>query len=76
MGFGPFLGTAYDQLRLPEMEANSDYVDAYIPHATMYMVYWDENGNETNYNVIAYVSDWSEGSSYYCFIGGDNPLID
>ena len=72
--FEPFLGTAYDQLRLPEMEANPDYVDAYIPHATNDMVYWDENGNETNYNVIADVSDWSEGSGYYCFIGGDNPL--
>lgn len=72
--FEPFLGTAYDQLRLPEMEANPDYVDAYIPHATNDMVYWDENGNKIDYNVIADVSDWSASSGYYCFIGGDKPL--
>lgn len=72
--FEPFLGTAYDQLHLPEMENNPDYVDAYIPHDTNDMVYWDENGNEVKYNVIADVSDWGEGAGYYCFIGGDNPL--
>ena len=61
-------------MRLPEIEANPDYVDAYIPHATNDMVYWDENGNKIDYNVIADVSDWSASSGYYCFIGGDKPL--
>lgn len=72
--FEPFLGTLYNELNLPEMAANPDYVDAYIPNSTNDMVYWDEYGNEVQWNVIYDVSEWNQGSGYYCFIGGDNPL--
>lgn len=72
--FSPFLGTFYDELQSSDMEANPDYVDAYVPNGTNKLTYWDENGDEHEWNVIRDVSDWGESTGYYCFIGGDNPL--
>ncbi len=72
--FEPFLGTFYTQLQLSAMEENPDYVEAYVPNGTNDLTYWDEDGNEVDYQVITDVSDWNEGSGYYCFIGGDKPL--
>lgn len=72
--FEPFLGTLYNELNLTEMAENPDYVDAYIPNATNDMTYWDDDGSEIQWNIVYDVSDWSEGSGYYCFIGGDKPL--
>lgn len=74
MRFEPFLGTLYNELNLPEMAANPDYVDAYIPNATNDMTYWDTDGSEIQWNVIYDVSEWNQGAGYYCFIGGDKPM--
>lgn len=74
MRFEPFLGSFYDTLGLWEMEANPDYVDAYIPSSTNDLTFWDEDGNQVDWHVITDVSDWATSSKYAAFIGGDKPL--
>ncbi len=74
MRFEPFLGSFYDTLGLSEMEADPDYVDAYIPTSTNELVFWDEAGARYDWQVITDVSDWARGSKYAAFIGGDKPL--
>ena len=74
MTFYPFLGTFYDSIRDPAMEANPDTVTAYIPNGTNQMTYWDEEGVEHPWHVITDVSNWNKGSGYYCYIGGDRPM--
>ncbi len=70
----PFLGTFYDTLVNPDMEANPDTVTAYIPMGTNTMTYWDEEGVEHPWKVISDVRNWNRSSGYYCYIGGDRPL--
>lgn len=72
--FEPFLGSFYSELKNPDMENNPDYVDAYIPHGTNDLVYWDPAGNRIEWNVIKDVSGWNKYSKYCCFIAGDKPL--
>ena len=74
MRFEPFLGSFYDTLGLWEMEANPDYVDAYIPSGTNDLEFWDEEGNHYDWHVITDVSDWATSSKYATFIAGDKPL--
>lgn len=74
MTFDTFLGTFYAELGNTDMEANPDYVDAYIPNSTNDMVVWDTDGNEIQTNVVTDVSDWNIYSKYNCFISGDRPL--
>ena len=74
MTFDNFLGTFYAELGNPDMEANPDYVDAYIPNSTNDMVIWDTDGNEIETNIVTDVSDWNIYSKYNCFISGDRPL--
>ena len=74
MRFEPFLGSFYDTLGLWEMEANPDYVDAYIPSSTNELTFWDEDGNQVDWHVITDVTDWATSSKYAAFIGGDKPL--
>lgn len=74
MRFEPFLGSFYDTLGLWEMEANPDYVDAYIPTSTNELTFWDEDGNQVDWHVITDVTDWATSSKYAAFIGGDKPL--
>ena len=74
MRFEPFLGTFYSELENADMEANPDYVDAWVPNSTNDMVIWDEEGNQMDVNVITDVSDWNIYSKYMCFISGDRPL--
>ena len=74
MRFEPFLGSFYDTLGLWEMEANPDYVDAYIPSGTNDLEFWDEEGNHYDWQVITDVSDWATSSKYATFIAGDKPL--
>ncbi len=71
--FSPFLGTYYSELQLDSMAANPDTVYAYAPKSTNDMQYMDENGNMVDWRIIQDVSDWTESSGYYCFIGGDKP---
>jgi len=72
--FDNFLGTFYAELGNADMEANPDYVDAYIPNSTNDMVIWTEDGEEVETNVVTDVSDWNIYSKYNCFISGDRPL--
>ncbi|MDO5708598.1 MAG: DHHW family protein [Coriobacteriales bacterium] len=74
MTFDNFLGTFYAELGNSDMEANPDYVDAYIPDSTNDMVIWDTEGNEIETNIVTDVSDWNIYSKYNCFISGDRPL--
>ena len=74
MRFEPFLGTFYSEVGNDAMEANPDYVDAWVPNSTNDMVVWDTDGNQLDVNVITDVSEWSIYSQYACFISGDRPL--
>ena len=74
MRFEPFLGSFYDTLGLWEMEANPDYVDAYIPSGTNELEFWDDEGNHYDWHVITDVTDWATSSKYATFIAGDKPL--
>lgn len=74
MRFEPFLGSFYDQLGLGEMEANPDYVDAYIPTSTNDLVFWDGEGARYDWQIITDVTDWARSSKYATFIAGDKPL--
>lgn len=72
--FEPFLGSFYTQLQSPEMAANPDYVDAYIPRGTNDLRYWKGDGGVVDWSVVRDVSGWNAYSKYCCFIGGDKPL--
>ncbi len=74
MRFEPFLGSFYDQLGLGEMEANPDYVDAYIPTSTNDLVFWDGEGTRYDWQIITDVTEWARSSKYATFIAGDKPL--
>lgn len=74
MTFSPFLGTFYQKLQNPDMAANPDYVDAYVPMGTNDMTFWDTDGSQVPWHVIEDVSTWNQNSFYSCFIGGDKPL--
>jgi hypothetical protein len=73
--FGDFLGTLYinggkDQNLLP-----TDTVFAYKPYSkTATMVFYDKNGVETKWPIIANVEGWGQGAKYSTFAGADNPL--
>lgn len=52
-----------------------DTVEAYHPHSNnVSMKFTDTNGNEYAWNVVMDVSDWSSGTKYNAFGGGDNPI--
>lgn len=72
--FSPFLGTFYQELKNPDMAANPDSVDAYVPMGTNDMVFWDTEGKEVEWSVIEDVSTWNENSKYACYVGGDRPM--
>lgn len=71
--FEPFLGSFYGELDDPEMAANPDYVDAWVPKGTNDLVYWDDDGEEINGNVITDTTDWPDNAKTSCFIE-DRPL--
>lgn len=52
-----------------------DTVEAYLPYSdNVSMKFTDVNGNEYAWNVVMDVSDWSSGTKYNAFGGGDNPI--
>lgn len=52
-----------------------DTVEAYHPYSdNVSMKFTDTNGNEYAWNVVMDVSDWSSGTKYNAFGGGDNPI--
>lgn len=74
--FDNFLGSFYQKLKDPEMEANPDVVDAYQPNGTNDMRYIDKDGNWTDAKVITDVSSWNRGTKYQTFIAGDQPYAE
>lgn len=73
MRFEPFLGSFYTQTGDAGMEANPDYVDAWVPAGTNDLVFWDEEGNEYEGNVITDATTWDPIAKTGCFIE-DYPL--
>ncbi|MBQ3068687.1 MAG: hypothetical protein IJD01_01920 [Clostridia bacterium] len=72
--FPDYLGSFYRSTTAPEMKANPDIVQAYVPPSTNTMDLTDQNGETFEYPIIADVSEWAETGKYYTFIGSDNPL--
>lgn len=72
--FDNFVGAFYnDSDKNPALEKNPDTIHAYVPKGDVTLTYTDRKGNEVKWKVIADVSEWSRGSKYNTFIGGDNP---
>ena len=71
--FDGFVGTFYSYSNMSDtLKNNPDTVVAYVPTCND-MTYTDSKGVEHKWNVVAYATDYAEGSKYYCFIGGDQP---
>ena len=52
-----------------------DTIEAYHPYSSgIGMTFTDTSGREYAWNVIMDVSDWSSGTKYSTFGGGDNPI--
>lgn len=71
--FDNFVGAFYnDSDKNPALEKNPDTLYAYAPKGDVTLTYTDRKGNEVKWEVIADVSEWTRGSKYNAFIGGDN----
>ncbi|MBQ9067693.1 MAG: hypothetical protein IJ131_01340 [Eggerthellaceae bacterium] len=70
--FDNFLGTFYSETNDPSLVA--DTVTAHVPPQTNDIVFTDADGNTTESHVINDVSDWGQGTGYYCYGIGDYPL--
>lgn len=72
--FDNFVGAFYnDSGKDPALEKEPDTVYAYKPIGNIKLEYTDKKGNKASWPIIADVSDWSRGSKYSTFIGGDQP---
>lgn len=72
--FPNFQGSYYDTLVEAGMANSSDTLQAWVPNGTNDMTWWDEYGNENQWNIIADVSGWASDSKYMAFVAGDRPL--
>lgn len=73
--FENFLGTYYSSSnQSPELAANPDTVEAYIPNGTNVMTMHMSDGTVLDWNVVNDVSDYPNSELYAAFAGGDNPL--
>lgn len=70
--FDNFLGTFYTETSDPSLVA--DTVTAYVPPQTNDIVFTDTSGATVESHVINDVSDWGQGTGYYCYGIGDYPL--
>lgn len=72
--FDNFVGAFYnDTDKDPALEKDPDTIYAYKPIGNIKLEYTDKKGNKAKWPVIADVTDWSRGSKYNTFIGGDQP---
>ena len=70
-----FLGTFYAYSNQAEALANNaDTVETYIPMGTNDAEIQPAEGDAFQWFVVSDVSEYSAGSKYSCFIGGDNPF--
>lgn len=73
--FPDFLGTFYSSSnQSPELAANPDTVEAYVPMGTNDMVMHMADGSVWDWNVIYDVSAYDRTALYAAFVGGDRPL--
>jgi len=73
VSFKGFLGSFYSETdKNPALTKHPDTVDAYKPFNNTLMKYTDSKGKVIPWSVITDVSDWSAGTKYNAFIGGDN----
>ena len=70
-----FLGTFYAYSNQADaLAANPDTVETYIPAGTNDAEIQPADGEPFQWFVVSDVSEYSAGSKYSCFIGGDNPF--
>lgn len=70
-----FLGTFYSASNQSEsLRNNSDVLYTYTPIGTNDCTISDNQGYSYNFPVVDDASDYTAGSKYSCFIGGDNAL--
>lgn len=75
--FEGFLGGTYQDgcAGDPAISNTPDTVEAFYPKSqNVSMVFTDMDGNDVAWSVITDVSDWSSGTKYNTFAGGDNPI--
>lgn len=72
MVFDNFLGTFYSETNDPTLIA--DTVTAYVPPQTNDIEFTDSSGVANSAHVINDVSDWGQGTGYYCYGIGDYQL--
>lgn len=73
--FDNFYGALYWNSCNQDPDLTVDTVEAYLPYSdNISMTFTDTNGNEYSWNVVMDVSDWSSGTKYNAFGGGDNPI--
>ncbi|MEI6577890.1 MAG: DHHW family protein [Eubacteriales bacterium] len=69
-----FLGSFYSEAKKdPGLGKHPDTVDAYKPYNNTSMKFTDHKGNAVTWEIITDVSNWTPGTKYNTFIGGDNP---
>ena len=69
-----FVGTFYSfSEKSDTLLNNPDTVVTYTPKATNDMTYTDVNGQTNSWYIVMDPTDYSQGSKYSCFIGGDQP---
>ena len=73
--FDNFYGALFWQSTNQDSSLLVDTVEAYHPYSdNISMKFTDTKGQEYAWNVIMDVSDWSSGTKYSTFGGGDNPI--
>lgn len=73
--FDNFYGALFWQSCNQDSSLLVDTIEAYHPYSNnISMKFTDTKGNEYAWNVIMDVSDWSSGTKYSTFGGGDNPI--
>ena len=73
--FPNFLGSYYYYSnQAPELAANKDTIDAYVPMGTNEMKFVDTEGIEYDWPIISDATNFPEDSKYMCFIAGDRPF--
>lgn len=72
--FDNFVGAFYnDSGKDPALEKEPDTVYAYKPKGNVKLEFTDKSGKKYNWPVVSDVSNWSRGTKYNTFIGGDQP---
>ncbi|MCD8217459.1 MAG: hypothetical protein LUD01_05345 [Clostridiales bacterium] len=72
--FPDFLGTFYaGSGQAASLKNNPDMILAYIPTSTNEMVFYDNEGEKYDWNIIYDVDGWDNSTKYSTFAAGDNP---